>query len=46
MFYYIDDEITFTSIDLTLPVLEIYSRVENDEMRAFVEAINTSKSEL
>ncbi|MDD5228681.1 MAG: Uma2 family endonuclease [Methylococcales bacterium] len=38
MFYYIDDEITFTSIGLTLPVLEIYSRVENDEMRVFVEA--------
>lgn len=45
-FYYIDDEITFTSIDLTLPVLDIYSRVENDEMRAFVEATNMSKAEL
>ncbi len=45
-FYYIDDNITFTSIDLTLPVLDIYSRVENDEMRAFVEAINASEAEL
>ena len=34
-YYYIDDEITFTSIGLTLPVLEIYQRVENDDMRAF-----------
>jgi Uma2 family endonuclease len=34
-FYYIDDDITFTSIDLTLSVLDIYQRVENDEMRAF-----------
>jgi Uma2 family endonuclease len=46
MFYYIDDEITFTSIDLTFPVLEIYSRVENDEMRAFVDVINPIKSEI
>ncbi|MEI7839696.1 MAG: Uma2 family endonuclease [Methylococcaceae bacterium] len=45
-FYYIDDDITFTSIDLTLPVLELYSRVENDEIRAFVEAINASEAEL
>lgn len=36
MFYYIDDHITFTSIDLTLSVLDIYQRVENDEMRAFL----------
>lgn len=34
-YYYIDDEITFTSIDLTLPVLEIYQRVENQDMRDF-----------
>ena len=34
-YYYIDDDITFTSIGLTLPVLEIYQRVENDDMRAF-----------
>ncbi len=35
-FYYIDDDITFTSVDLTLPVTEIYQRVENDDMRAFL----------
>ncbi len=35
-YYYIDDNITFTSIDLTLPVLDIYQRVENDDMREFL----------
>ncbi len=35
-YYYIDDDITFTSIDLTLPVLELYQRVENDDMREFI----------
>lgn len=34
-FYYLDDDITFTSIDLTLPVLEIYQRVDNEELREF-----------
>jgi Uma2 family endonuclease len=34
-FYYLDDEITFASIDLTLPVLEIYQRVDNEELREF-----------
>ena len=36
-YYYIDDDITFTSIDLTLPVLELYQRVENDDMREFLQ---------
>ena len=35
-YYFIDDEITFTSIDLTLSVLELYQRVENDDMREFL----------
>ncbi len=35
-YYYIDDDITFTSIGLTLPVLELYQRVENDDMREFL----------
>ena len=35
-YYYIDDDITFTSIDLTLPVLELYQRVENEDMREFM----------
>lgn len=35
-YYYIDDEITFESIGLTLPVLELYERVENQEMLKFL----------
>lgn len=35
-FYFIDDEITFDSIDLTLLVLDIYKRVDNEEMREFL----------
>ncbi|MGB4497468.1 MAG: Uma2 family endonuclease [Methylococcaceae bacterium] len=38
-YYFIDDEITFTSIDLTLPVLEIYQRVDNQEMRHFLKTL-------
>jgi Uma2 family endonuclease len=44
-FYFIDDEITFTSIDLTLSVLDIYQRVENDEMRAFLATPPSEKSD-
>lgn len=36
-YYFLGDEVTFTSIDLTLPVLEIYKRVENQELRDFYE---------
>ncbi len=39
-YYFIDDEITFESIDLTLPVLDIYKRVDNEEMREFLNANN------
>lgn len=42
-YYYIDDDITFTSIDLTLPVLEIYQRVENDDMREFLQSHSENK---
>ena len=35
-YYFIDDEVTFESIGLTLPVLELYSRVENKELQAFL----------
>ncbi len=35
-FYFIDDDITFESIGLTVPVLDLYQRVENDDMRTFV----------
>ena len=37
-YYFIDDEITFESLDLTLPVLDIYKRVDNEEMREFLNA--------
>ncbi len=43
IFYFIDDEITFESIGLTLPVLEIYQRVENDEMRDFLKTIEINQ---
>jgi Uma2 family endonuclease len=36
-YYYIDDDITFTSIGLTLPVVELYQRVENEDMREFMQ---------
>jgi Uma2 family endonuclease len=45
MFYFIDDEITFTSIDLTLSVLDIYQRVENNEMRTFLATPSSEKSD-
>jgi Uma2 family endonuclease len=44
-FYFLGDDITFESIDLTLPVLEIYQRVDNEEMRDFLKALET-KNEL
>lgn len=39
-YYYIDDEITFISIDLTLSVVDIYQRVDNEEMQNFIKALN------
>ena len=45
VFYFIDDDITFESIDLTLPVLELYQRVENDEIHAFMKALELVKLE-
>jgi Uma2 family endonuclease len=35
-YYFLGDDITFTSIDLTLPVVEIYQRVDNEDMREFL----------
>jgi Uma2 family endonuclease len=37
-FYFLGDDITFESIGLTLPVLELYQRVENEEMRDFLKS--------
>ena len=45
VFYFIDDDITFESIDLTLPVLELYQRVENDEIHAFMKTLELAKLE-
>ncbi|MDD5214173.1 MAG: Uma2 family endonuclease [Methylococcales bacterium] len=44
VFYFIDDEITFESIDLTLPVLEIYQRVDNQEMCDFLKTLDDSEN--
>lgn len=37
-FYFLGDDVTFASVGLTLPVAEIYRRVENDDMREFYAA--------
>jgi Uma2 family endonuclease len=34
--YFLGDEIYFESLDLTLPVTEIYRRVDNEELREFL----------
>ena len=44
VFYFIDDAITFESIGLTLPVLEIYQRVDNQEMRDFLKTLEDAKN--
>jgi Uma2 family endonuclease len=44
-YYFIDDEVTFTSIDLTLPVLDIYKRVDNEDMRDFLNANREKNNE-
>lgn len=37
MHYFLGDEVHLASIDLTLPVEEIYHRVHNEDMVAFRE---------
>ena len=34
--YFLGDEVIFESIDLTLPIADIYHRVNNDDMTAFL----------
>ena len=46
VFYFIDDDITFESIGLTLPVLEIYTRVENKELQEFFAKQETKPTEI
>lgn len=41
-YYFLDDEVKFESIGLTLPILEIYARVENKELREFFAKLETS----
>jgi Uma2 family endonuclease len=36
MHYFLGDEVTFESIGLTLPVEEIYARVDNDDVRTYL----------
>ena len=38
-FYYLDDTLHLSSIDLNLPVVEIYQRVDNEEMRDFAKTL-------
>ena len=44
-YYFLGDDVTFASIDLTLPVLELYQRVENDEIHAFMKELELAKLE-
>jgi Uma2 family endonuclease len=37
--YFLGDEMTFESINLTLPVEEIYSRVQNEDMLEFLNQV-------
>ncbi len=40
--YFLDDEVTFETINLTLSVADIYQRVENDDMRSFLPTQNNA----
>lgn len=44
IYYFIDDEITFESIGLTLLVLDIYARVDNQEMQSFLKSLETEEN--
>ena len=45
-YYFLGDDVTFESIGLTLPVLEIYQRVENQELRDFFAKHETTTTEI
>ncbi|MCK9394838.1 MAG: Uma2 family endonuclease [Methylobacter sp.] len=38
--YFLGDSVTFESVGLTLSVEDIYERVENEDVRSFVESLN------
>ena len=40
MHYYLGDDITFTSIGLSVSVVDIYQRVDNEDMRDFAKTLN------
>ena len=40
MHYYLGDDITFTSIGLSVSVADIYQRVDNEDMRDFAKTLN------
>jgi len=42
-YYYLGDEITFESLDLTIPVEELYYQVNNEEMQTFLAKNQTEK---
>ena len=41
-FYYLDDTLYLSSIDFSLPVVEVYQRVDNEEMRDFAKKLTDS----
>ncbi len=43
--YFMGDEVTFESIALTVPVEEIYARVENEDVRTYFEEKQASNKE-
>ena len=43
-YYFLGDEVRFESIGLILPILEIYARVENKELREFFAKLETSNN--
>ncbi len=45
-YYFLGDDVTFESIGLTLPVLEIYQRVENKELQDFFAKHETTTTEI
>ncbi|MFI3122715.1 MAG: Uma2 family endonuclease [Methylococcales bacterium] len=45
-YYFLGDDVTFESIGLTLPVLEIYKRVENKELQDFFAKHETTTTEI
>lgn len=42
-YYYLGEDVTFESISLTLPVAELYHRVDNEDMKTFLESQQAAK---